>query len=93
MALSVIVGWQEFHHLRIGGACSRRAGGGFLMRAILRTAFGGPEVLVIREIPQPEPKDGHAVIQVKAFGSSGARTVLLEPARTLTGGRDVQTAK
>ena len=28
------------------------------MRAILRTEFGGPEVLVIREIPEPEPKDG-----------------------------------
>src|SRR5262245_12948023 len=38
------------------------------MRAILRTQFGGPEVLVIREIPEPEPKEGHAVIQVKAFG-------------------------
>jgi NADPH:quinone reductase-like Zn-dependent oxidoreductase len=30
--------------------------------------FGGLEVLVIREMPEPEPKDGHAVIQVKAFG-------------------------
>src|SRR6516165_5290594 len=72
MALSVIVGWQEFHHLRIGGACSRRAGGGFLMRAILRTAFGGPEVLVIREIPEPESEDGHVVIEVKAFGLNHA---------------------
>ena len=36
------------------------------MRAILRTRFGGPEVLVIREIPEPEPKEGHVVIQVKA---------------------------
>jgi DNA-binding response OmpR family regulator len=34
------------------------------MRAILRTGFGGPEVLVIREIPEPEAKDGHAVIEV-----------------------------
>jgi len=38
------------------------------MRAILRTGFGGPDVLVIREIPEPEPKAGHAVIAVKAFG-------------------------
>ncbi|MBV8557415.1 MAG: NADPH:quinone oxidoreductase, partial [Planctomycetaceae bacterium] len=38
------------------------------MRAILRTGFGGPETLVIREIPEPGPKDGHAVIEVKAFG-------------------------
>src|SRR6516162_5506349 len=42
------------------------------MRAILRTGFGGPDVLVIREIPEPEPKDGHAVIAVKAFGLNHA---------------------
>src|SRR3954451_14780789 len=42
------------------------------MRAILRTGFGGPEVLVIREIPEPEPKDGHAIIEVKAFGLNHA---------------------
>jgi len=42
------------------------------MRAILRTGFGGPDVLVIREIPEPEPKAGRAVIQVKAFGLNHA---------------------
>jgi NADPH:quinone reductase len=42
------------------------------MRAILRTGFGGPEVLAIREIPEPEPKAGHAVIEVKAFGINHA---------------------
>jgi NADPH2:quinone reductase len=42
------------------------------MRAILRTGFGGPEKLVIREIPEPEPKPGHAVIEVKAFGLNHA---------------------
>ena len=42
------------------------------MRAILRTEFGGPEVLVIREMPEPEPKSGHAVIEVKAFGLNHA---------------------
>jgi hypothetical protein len=40
------------------------------MQAILRKQFGGPDVLEIREMPEPEPKAGHAVIQVKAFGSS-----------------------
>ncbi len=39
---------------------------------ILRTGFGGPEKMVIREIPEPEPKDGHAVIEVKAFGLNHA---------------------
>ena len=34
--------------------------------------FGGPEQLVIREIPKPEPKSGHAVIGVKAFGINHA---------------------
>ena len=42
------------------------------MRAILRKQFGGPEVLEVREIPEPEPKPGHAVIQVKAFGLNHA---------------------
>src|SRR5262245_58461448 len=42
------------------------------MRAILRTEFGGPEVLVIREIPEPEPKEGYGLIQVKAFGLNHA---------------------
>ena len=42
------------------------------MRAILRTGFGGPEVLEIREIPEREPKAGHAVIEVKAFGINHA---------------------
>jgi uncharacterized membrane protein YphA (DoxX/SURF4 family) len=53
-------------------ASSSRTTGGYPMRAILRTGFGGPEVLVIREIPEPEPKDGHAVIEVKAFGLNHA---------------------
>ncbi len=42
------------------------------MRAILRTEFGGPEVLVIRDIPEPEPQAGHVVIEVKAFGLNHA---------------------
>src|SRR5438270_8926322 len=57
---------------RIISSCSNRAKGGSPMRAILRTGFGGPDVLVIREIPEPEPKDGHAVIEVKAFGLTHA---------------------
>jgi NADPH:quinone reductase len=42
------------------------------MRAILRKQFGGPDVLEIREMPAPEPKAGHAVIEVKAFGLNHA---------------------
>lgn len=46
--------------------------GGLLMRAIVIQQFGGPENLVIKEIPDPEPKPGHVVIQVKAFGINHA---------------------
>jgi NADPH2:quinone reductase len=42
------------------------------MRAIVREHFGGPEVLVIKEVPDPEPEPGHVVIQVKAFGINHA---------------------
>jgi NADPH:quinone reductase-like Zn-dependent oxidoreductase len=38
------------------------------MRGILRTTFGGPGVLVIREMPEPESQAGDVVIQVKGFG-------------------------
>jgi NAD(P)-dependent dehydrogenase (short-subunit alcohol dehydrogenase family) len=48
------------------------------MRAILRTKFGGPDVLVIREIPEPEPKAGHAVIEVKARAACAEALILDE---------------
>ena len=44
------------------------------MRAIVRQQFGDPENMVIREIAEPEPKAGHAVIEVKAFGINHAET-------------------
>jgi hypothetical protein len=42
------------------------------MRAIVLEKFGGPDSLVIKEIPEPEPGAGHVVIQVKAFGINHA---------------------
>jgi len=42
------------------------------MRAIVLEKFGGPDSLVIKEIPEPEPKAGHVVIQIKAFGINHA---------------------
>lgn len=38
------------------------------MRAVVIEAPGGPEVLQIRDIPKPEPREGWVLIQVKAFG-------------------------
>lgn len=37
------------------------------MRAIVIEQYGGPENLVLREIPDPEPVSGQVVIEVKAF--------------------------
>lgn len=37
------------------------------MRAIVIEKFGGPECLVYKELPEPEPSPGHVVIKEKAF--------------------------
>jgi NADPH2:quinone reductase len=42
------------------------------MRAIVIKQYGGPEVLTLEERPAPEPKSGHVVIDVKAFGLNHA---------------------
>jgi NADPH:quinone reductase len=46
------------------------------MRAIVRQQFGGPEQLVIQEVPVPKPEPGTVVIQVKAFGLNHAETYM-----------------
>jgi NADPH2:quinone reductase len=38
------------------------------MRAIVLEKFGGLDSLVYKDIPEPEPKSGHVVIEIKAFG-------------------------
>jgi NADPH:quinone reductase len=42
------------------------------MRAIVLEKFGGLDSLVYKEIPEPEPKAGFVVIQIKAFGINHA---------------------
>jgi NADPH2:quinone reductase len=42
------------------------------MRAIVLDKFGGLDSLVYRDIPDPEPKAGHVVIEIKAFGINHA---------------------
>ena len=44
------------------------------MRAIVIQQFGGPERLLIEELPDPKPAPGHVVIAVKAFGINHAET-------------------
>src|SRR5580692_13022909 len=42
------------------------------MRAIVLEKFGGLDTLVYKEIPEPEPKAGHVVIEIKGFGINHA---------------------
>ncbi|KAJ6093388.1 hypothetical protein N7486_008677 [Penicillium sp. IBT 16267x] len=42
------------------------------MKAIVIEKFGGPESLVIKDVPKPEPKQGEVVIRIKAFGINHA---------------------
>jgi NADPH:quinone reductase-like Zn-dependent oxidoreductase len=42
------------------------------MRAIVIEKFGGPDSLIYKELPEPEPKVGHVVIEIKAFGINHA---------------------
>jgi NADPH:quinone reductase len=44
------------------------------MRAIQITEFGGPEVLVLRKLDEPEPPDGFIVLDVLAAGVNWADT-------------------
>lgn len=44
------------------------------MKAIQVTEFGGPEVLVLRDLPDPEPSDGLVPIEVSAAGINYADT-------------------
>src|SRR5262249_32920129 len=42
------------------------------MRAIVLEKFGGLDSLVYKDIPEPEPKAGQVVIEIKAFGINHA---------------------
>jgi NADPH2:quinone reductase len=42
------------------------------MRSIVIRQYGGPEELTLAERPEPQPKPGHVVVEVKAFGLNRA---------------------
>ncbi|WJR80048.1 zinc-binding dehydrogenase [Bradyrhizobium sp. NP1] len=46
------------------------------MRAIVIKQYGGPEVLTLEERPDPEPRSGHVIVEVKAFGLNRAETYM-----------------
>ena len=48
------------------------------MKALLSKAVGGPETLVLEDVPSPEPKPGFAVVEVKACGVNYPDVLIIE---------------
>jgi NADPH2:quinone reductase len=48
------------------------------MKALLSMAVGGPETLVLEDVPSPEPKPGGAVVEVKACGVNYPDVLIIE---------------
>ncbi len=46
------------------------------MKAIVITEFGGPEVLAVTELPDPEPGADDVLIRIRAFGLNHAETYM-----------------
>ncbi|MEV4560577.1 zinc-binding dehydrogenase [Kitasatospora sp. NPDC049285] len=46
------------------------------MKAIVISAYGGPEVLTVAELPDPVPADGEVLVRVKAFGLNHAEAYM-----------------
>src|SRR6201991_4467826 len=65
------------------------------MKALLSKATGGPETLVLEDVPSPEAKPGHAVISVKAVGVNFPDVLIIEdkyqfkPARPFAPGGEI----
>ena len=48
------------------------------MKALLSKAAGGPETLVLEDLPSPKPKPGFAVVSVKAVGVNYPDVLIIE---------------
>jgi len=48
------------------------------MKALLSKAVGGPETLVLEDVPSPKPKAGQAVVSVRAVGVNFPDVLIIE---------------
>jgi NADPH:quinone reductase-like Zn-dependent oxidoreductase len=51
--------------------------GGYLMKAVVYTKYGSPDVLSLQELEKPVPKDNHVLVQVHAVSANAADWHLL----------------
>ena len=56
------------------------------MRAIVLEKFGGLDSLIYKDIPEPQSKAGHVVIQIKAFGINHAEMHMRRGSRSCLAG-------
>src|SRR3979490_1142549 len=47
-----------------------------VMKASVSTAYGGPEMLSVAELPDPVPAAGEVLIRIRAFGLNHAETYM-----------------
>lgn len=65
------------------------------MKALLSKVTGGPETLVLEDVPSPEAKPGHAVVSVKAVGVNFPDVLIIvdkyqfKPARPFSPGGEI----
>jgi NADPH2:quinone reductase len=65
------------------------------MKALLSKSVGGPETLVLEDVPSPKPKPGFAVVSIKAIGVNYPDVLIIEdkyqfkPARPFAPGGEV----
>ena len=48
------------------------------MKAVLAKAFGGPETLVLENLPEPRPGPGEVVVEVRAAALNFFDTLIIQ---------------
>src|ERR1039458_2082048 len=63
---------EDLHRYRQGCRLHRRIKS---MKAVVVTRSGGPEVLEVRDMPDPQPEAGEVIVRVEAVGINFADTL------------------